>query len=208
MAFFIYTHLVTLKPGNLVKISLKNFTRALLGTGLLLASVNSLAEPRNVGSLEATVAGQVVVFHAIYSDVDTNHSALWMVQDGEQRMAMLGGYESPDVEFSDSKVSGEGAMLVISFGYLAGQEKASYRIPSADGAPVNILLMSRVGDYTSSRMVEQGQLEVTQIQQLADGTTRFEGTFNGTLEDPDGTGAGTMIAEGRFELEARQLAPR
>lgn len=185
-----------------------NLTRVLLGTAVLMTSVSSVAQTRTVGSLEATIAGQPMIFHAIHSDVDANHTAIWMARDGEQRIAMLGGYESLDVEFTDSKVSGEGAMLVISFGYSALQSEASYLIPSADGVPVNILLMSRVGDHASSRMVGQGQLEVTQIQQLADGTTMFKGTFNGSLEDPEETGADNMITEGLFELKARQLAPR
>ena len=186
----------------------KNLTRVLLAIAMLFASVNLFAEARTVGSIEATINGKPIVFHALYSDVDANHIAIWMVRGGEDRVVMLGGYESPDIEFADSKVSGEGAMLVISFGYSAEQLKASYLIPDTDGVPVNILMMSRVGDYTSSRMMEQGQLEVTQIQQLANGTTVFKGTFSGSLEDPEGGAAGSMITDGRFELKARQLAPK
>ena len=186
----------------------KAFTKALLATATLFASVSLCAEPRTVGSIEATIKGQPIIFHAIHNDVDANHTAIWMAREGEERVAMLGGYESPDIKFADSKVSGEGAMLVISFGYSAGQLKASYQIPSTDGVPVNILMMSRVGDYTSSRMMEKGQLEVSQIEQLADGTTLFKGTFSGSLEDPDGADAGSMITDGRFELKARQLAPK
>lgn len=197
-----------MQAGNFMNGSVKNLTRTLLAAVMLFASASVFAEPRTVGSLEATIKGQPIVFHAIHSDVDANHTAIWMERGAEERVAILGGYESPDIEFADSKVSGEGAMLVISFGYSAGQFKASYRIPSTEGFPVSILMMSRVGDYTSSRMMEQGQLEVSQIEQLADGMTVFKGTFSGSLEDPEGADAGSMITDGRFELKARQISPK
>lgn len=122
---------------------------------------------------------------------------------------MIGGYESPDVEFSMDNgipgVSGEGSVLVISFTYLdAGTTPPQL----SDATAVNVLLMDRVGDYSSSRMAEDTVIDVAEIKLAADGTASMSGTFSGTLPERDNDSAATEITNGRFQLEAaRQATP-
>jgi hypothetical protein len=175
-------------------------------------AVNSVfSEPRIIGTIEAELDGEPKTWHLLYSDDDALHSALWTAHGAGQNMAILGGYESLDITFGKDEsghptASGPGSMLTINFGFAVGAKSAKHTLPQQGAAPVGVLYLRRVGDYSSMLGMEEGVVEVTTIDMSANGEAKFTGTFSGNLQSMDKARTTVSVTNGRFEVEqARQM---
>ena len=176
-----------------------------------LAAHSVFSEPRIIGTIDAILDGEPKTWTLIYSDDDASHSALWVPHGAGQKMAILGGYESLDITFGKDgsghpTVSGPGSMLTINFEFAVGAKSAKHTLPQQGAAPVGVLYLPQVGDYSSMLGMEKGVVEVTTIDMSEDGKAKFSGTFSGKLQTMDEARTTVSITDGRFEVEqARQM---
>jgi hypothetical protein len=190
---------------------MKLHARCLLILVLCLAAHSVFAEPRIIGTIEAEVDGEPKTWHLLYSNDDASHSALWTAHGTGQNMVILGGYESLDITFGKDEsghptVSGRGSMLTLNFGFAAGAKSAKHTLPQQGAAPVGVMYLPRVGDYSGMLGMEEGVVEVTTIDMSEDGEAKFTGTFSGKLQSMDEARTTVSITDGRFEVEqARQM---
>lgn len=183
---------------------------ALSGLIMLLGSAAAAAEHRTIGTIEAEFNGEQKIWHLLYGEVDATHSAVWFSREGGVNTVVIGGYESQNVVFSEGNgmptVSGKGSALIINFSYTVG---AGTGPQLSTDSPFNVLLMAQLGDYSSSRMMQDAVLEISEFEVLADGTGRFTGTFSGTLPAISSDSPSVQVTNGRFTVEeTRQATPR
>lgn len=180
--------------------------RTLLAWTVVACSTALAAEHRTIGRIEGTINGQAKIWHLIYSEEDASHSALRVQLEGQESMAILGGYESLDVEFSrdangSPSVSGPGSMLVINFRIPAGADNAIYQLPHQGAEVAGVIYLPKVGDYAGMYAMHDGVVEVTRVDIAAAANGEFAGTFSGSFLAMDAAGQPIEITAGRFEAE-------
>jgi hypothetical protein len=190
---------------------MKIHARYLLILVSCLTTHSVIAQPRIIGTIEGVLDGKPKTWHLFYSDDDAYHSALWTTHGAGQNMAVLGGYESLDITFGKDEsghptASGPGSMLTINFGFAVGAKSVRHTLPQQGGAPVGVLYLRRVGDYSSMLGMEEGVVEVTTIDMSAQGKAKLTGNFSGKLQSMDEAQTTVSITDGRFKVEqARKM---
>lgn len=169
------------------------------------------AEPpgETIGTIEATLDGEARTWYVVSGEVEGRRQpgAFWMEMGGDERMAVVGGYDTEDLDFSSFELQGgrpvslggyEGSMLSIGFPIGDGDGTGSWT-PADSDVVVTYLADAQDLDYSAALLLEEGVVETTRIQ--TEGTCRFEGRFAGTLRPMGGEGEGVEIVDGAFRVE-------
>jgi hypothetical protein len=160
-----------------------------------------------IGTIEATVDGRTMTWHVPGGSGGADGSgAMWMSIEPGTATAIIGGFESRDVEFGRDPttghpvVAGEGSQIVLTFEFPLEASSAELRLPADGPSEASMLFMPAVGNYAVMHGMDKGEVSVSLIEARKTGSSRFEGTFSGRLVD----GAGKVLWEitgGRFSVD-------
>lgn len=169
-----------------------------------------------IGTIEATLDGEARLWYVVSGETDGKRQpgALWMEVGEGERMGVVGGYDTEDVDFSSIEMQGgfpvslgsyQGSMISIGFPIPEGDATGSWTLPGSE-ASVTYLADANAMDFADALILAEGVVETTRIE--TDGTCRFEGRFSGTLRSMDGaeaplqpTADGVELTDGSFEVE-------
>lgn len=173
----------------------------LLGLSLLHCVPTGAFEP--IGTIEAVMDGQPRTWYIPGGrDSSTGSGAMWMSVSPGVGTAVLGGFESRDVEFGMDPASGiptatgEGSQIVITFEFLLDVTSAE---SSLSGQDFSILFLPAIGDHGRMQGMDQGKLSASLVQASRTDASQFEGTFSGRLVDGDGQVRARLV-EGGFKV--------
>jgi hypothetical protein len=179
----------------------------LIAFGLFIVPAMASQGFEPIGAIEATMDGRKLTWHVPGSSGGADGSgAMWMSIEPGTATAIIGGFESRDVEFDRDPatgrpvVAGEGSQIVLTFEFPLEASSAELRLPSAGPSEASILFMPAVGNYAVMHGMDEGEVSVSLIEARKTGSSRFEGTFSGRLVD----GAGKVLGEitgGRFSVD-------
>lgn len=175
----------------------------------LFFAASAWCDNRVIGTIEAQLDGQPVTWHVLESDAiegAAGKSALWMQLDEGTRIATIGGFESRDVSFSRDPasgmvhVAGEGSQISLALQFPQGAERVDYVKPGNGPHDAQVVIQPRAGDYSALHMLQSGKLTLDTLVAKQQGDSRFEGTFEGELVNPEGEEVGTL-SNGRFSVD-------
>lgn len=184
-----------------------NISRALCTALLALSPVSLHAQFDPIGTITAIVDGEPHTWYIPGATIEDGGSgAMWVMLDEDSGTAVIGGFDSRDIQFGRDPdtghpaVSGGGSQISLSFGFPLGTSSKHYALPGEDSEAVSILLLPQAGSYNVMHGMEEGTLNATRIDARRSGASAFAGTFSGTLVDNDGVVI-HRISDGRFEVD-------
>lgn len=165
-----------------------------------------------VGTITARFDGEERTWYVVAGEIEGERqaTATWMLLDETERIATIGGFDSPDVpvetfraDFEGGDVSYgdyEGSVLTIAFPFQPEDFERLARFPGGDAT---IAYLPRVEggemDFSGMYGLETGSLDVGLLDPRRDGPSEFGGTFEGTLVRLDRADS-IRVTDGRFEV--------
>lgn len=167
-----------------------------------------------LGTIEATVDGEPRTWYVLEGTIEGERqpAAIWFVAEGEETAtAGITAYDRPDVPFETFVINREamqidygdyeGGLLTVTFEFTPGDEgTVRFSLPEDNGAAV-VYVEDVAAGMTMENMygLEEGTIEVTEIEAERTGVSRFAGSFSGTLWKLDQSVRMT-VTDGRIEV--------
>lgn len=172
-------------------------------------------DAERIGTISATLDGEERTWYALVGTIngEKQASSFWYrsaVREGP--VAAIGGYDTPDVDFSTFEFSPgagqvsfgsyDGSLLTLTFPFTLEQTAAS--MPISDAAEAETIYLKKA-DFeaemqTNYYYMSDGQLELTHIEVQEGGPCRFAGTFSGTLTRMD-EATRMKVENGSFDID-------
>ncbi len=166
-----------------------------------------------VGTAEATVDGEQMTWYMLSGELDgaPQASSTWQKTSDGQYLLMLGGFDTPDVPFERLDMNnsladfGEyiGSMFILTAFYDPATEALATE--SLTGDLTSLILIPDLSQFEGGGangmfVMSGGNVEVTSINETADGFFELEGTFSGELMALDASGDTLSVENGRFSV--------
>lgn len=187
-------------------------TKPLIVLVALSVSFLAMADSEVIGTIEVTIDGNEQTWYVLQPEGDHLPMAFWMpIGPDERRVASIIAFENSDMDFTRDEATGismpvnDAAVLTVTFWFPVGANEQSYVLPvTEDLAGASISVGSDWKDnMTLYNMTDSGQFHASTIDVDVDGTSRFAGTFTGTLTNQDSK---TMtVTRGHFNVDGATL---